>query len=125
MITWKGDFGFRKRRLKETLRWLFLTTGGDKVKAGIGELEGGHRSNSGVSRVRQGQSGLRLHGGVRHRRYGDSRGVGTSKRKWPPFYLFDERARERQRGGEWEEREEGSKERKNGKKEGWMDYLRK
>ena len=32
-------------------------------------------------------------------------------------------ARERQRGGEWEEREEGSKERKNGKKEGRMDGL--
>ena len=110
MITRKGDFGFRKRRLKETLPWLFLTTGGDKVKAGIGELEGGHRSNSGVSRVRQGQSGLRLHGGVRYRRYGDSRGVGTSRRKWPPFYRFDERAREKEREEEWKER----------RKDGWI-----
>lgn len=55
--------------------------------------------------------------------------MGTLTRKWPPFYLFDERARERQRGGEWEEREEGRKEKEDGKKEkrkeGRMDYLKK
>lgn len=64
---------------------------------------------------------------MRYRRHGD-RGVGTLRRKWPPFYLFDERARERQRGKSWRKGRKEGKRRKSGKKErkeGWMDDLRK
>lgn len=53
----KEDLGFRKKKLKETSSQLFLTTGGDKVRAGIGDLDGGHRSNSGSAEYIRGKVG--------------------------------------------------------------------